>query len=156
METILGLFKRREDADGTLKALLKAGFSPDEISVLSHDELLGNLSVSEEQRNGLSELREIVSRSAGDILGALASLVIPVENARLYAEGVKHGGVLVIARTTNELAPAAEMIMLAARAEEVRSINLERMPADRRRRPGEREIDEREAPLLWGVLQEAF
>jgi hypothetical protein len=156
METILGLFKQCADACSTVRALLKAGFSRDEVSVLSHEELFSLGSHPGEQRKGVAALKDAATGPTSDLLGALAPLVIPVENARLYAEGIRRGGALVITRTTSDLAPAVEAILVAAHADEVCFIHAQRAPDNRDEPSGELVAGDQELPLLWRVLQEAY
>jgi hypothetical protein len=58
---------------------------------------------------------------AGGLLGGLIGLGIPEEDARIYAEGVRRGGTLVIVRTSDETSENARSIM-----ERHNPINIER------------------------------
>ena len=49
--------------------------------------------------------------ATGGVLGALVGLGIPEEDANFYSEGVRRGGTLVIAKTTDEMANRAYDIM---------------------------------------------
>jgi len=57
--------------------------------------------------------------AVGGLLGALTSLGISEEEAHVYAEGVKRGGVLVVVQAEEEKAPLASEIMQKSGAVEV-------------------------------------
>ncbi len=52
-----------------------------------------------------------VGAVVGGLVGALVDMGIPEEEAHVYAEGVKRGGILVIAQTDDTRAPVAASIM---------------------------------------------
>lgn len=52
-----------------------------------------------------------VGAGAGAIIGALVKLGIAEEEAHLYAEGVRHGGTLVVVQTSDQMAMQAANIM---------------------------------------------
>lgn len=52
-----------------------------------------------------------VGAIAGGIVGALVDLGIPEEHANMYAEGIRRGGTLVVARTSDEMADQAADVM---------------------------------------------
>lgn len=57
--------------------------------------------------------------AAGSVLGALADLGVPDEDAQVYAEGVRRGGVLVAVRAADERAGEAIGVMAQHRAVDV-------------------------------------
>ncbi|HXV99390.1 MAG TPA: hypothetical protein VEC93_13285, partial [Anaerolineae bacterium] len=56
---------------------------------------------------------------AGGLLGAITSLGISVEEANMYAEGVKRGGILLVVEADEAHAPIASQIMQQAGAVDV-------------------------------------
>src|SRR5512133_2766461 len=52
-----------------------------------------------------------VGAVAGGVVGALVDLGIPEEHAKLYAEGIRRGGTLVVVRTQDNLAEQARMLL---------------------------------------------
>jgi hypothetical protein len=84
---------------------------------------------------------------AGGLLGALIGFGIPEEDARIYAEGVRRGGTLVIVRTSDGNAENARSIM-----ERHNPINIER--SERRwREMGWEGYNEEAAPLTTRELE---
>lgn len=57
--------------------------------------------------------------AAGSVLGALADLGVPEEDAQVYAEGLRRGGVLVAVRALGERAGEAVEVMAQHRAVDV-------------------------------------
>jgi hypothetical protein len=84
---------------------------------------------------------------AGGLLGGLIGLGIPEEDARVYAEGVRRGGTLVIVRTADEAAENARSIM-----ERHNPVNIER--SERRwREMGWEGYHEEAAPMTESELE---
>lgn len=57
--------------------------------------------------------------AGGLLLGALVKLGVPEEDAHLYAEGVKRGGVLVATQTDKEHAPQVAQLLREANAVDI-------------------------------------
>lgn len=98
METIVGLFESLDDANRAVKAMANTGITKEGLSVLGQRTVSyaypGYAYPGEEQRNNQSDL-------SNHAIDAFASLVMPLESASLYAEGVKRGGVVVVAHVTS-------------------------------------------------------
>jgi hypothetical protein len=60
-----------------------------------------------------------VGAVTGGLVGGLVDLGVPEEEAHFYAEGVKRGGILVVAQTEDTRAPIAASIMRQANALDV-------------------------------------
>ncbi len=85
---------------------------------------------------------------AGGLVGGLIGLGIPEEDARIYAEGVRRGGTLVIVRTPDNAAENARSIM-----EQHNPVNIER--SERRwREMGWEGYSEEAAPLSDRELEQ--
>jgi hypothetical protein len=150
METVLGLFARFEDAKRTVRILRESGFSDDGVSILSREEILGEVDqIDLPSADGLG-LRETISNCARDLLGALAGLVISDQKVRIYSDGLRQGGTLVIARATKRKALAAKTTMANHNAIEIQQIFPSIMVSTT-----ESEDTEPYVPLLWHQLQEA-
>lgn len=63
--------------------------------------------------------------AVGGIIGAAASLGLTEEEAQVYAEGVRLGGVLVVVETTEERTESAEAMMREAGALDVNNLREE-------------------------------
>jgi hypothetical protein len=151
METVLGLFVRFEDANRTVRILQESGFSEEGVSIFSREEIL-----LDEEKTGASCAEasgsmESESGCAKDLLGALASLVISDQKVKIFSDGVKQGGALVIARATNSKANAVKMIMSRQHATEIQRI----FPSIMGRAAAESEESDSYYPLLWHQLHEA-
>ncbi|RUU50899.1 hypothetical protein EOC99_34455, partial [Mesorhizobium sp. M7A.T.Ca.TU.009.01.1.1] len=53
----------------------------------------------------------VVGGAAGGIIGAMTESGVPENDAHVYAEGVRRGGTMVIARVEDDLVPDAEEIL---------------------------------------------
>ncbi|RUZ96234.1 MULTISPECIES: hypothetical protein [unclassified Mesorhizobium] len=53
----------------------------------------------------------VVGGAAGGIIGAMTESGVPESDAHVYAEGVRRGGTMVIARVEDDLVPDAEQIL---------------------------------------------
>ena len=151
METVLGLFARFEDAMRAVRILRESGFSDEGLSILSREEILGDVDKYDLPGSDAPGLKENISSCAKDLLGALASLVISDQKARIYSDGVKQGGTLVIARATNRRAIAVKTTMARHHAIEIQQI----FPSIIINPTTESEDLEPYVPLLWHQLNEA-
>ncbi len=94
MATAIGLFDRLQDAERAADALLNAGFVKDQIGVMAGD--------------------------YADLVGTLASMGVPGDDAHIYAEGVSRGGALVTVQASPARQEEAQQILTAAGAVNVR------------------------------------
>lgn len=58
----------------------------------------------------------VAGGAAGGIVGAMIESGVPEKDAHLYAEGVRRGGSLVVARVDGSKAPAAESVLAQSRS----------------------------------------
>lgn len=61
----------------------------------------------------------VVGAAAGGLVGALTQAGVPEEDAHVYAEGVRRGGVLVTARVHDDQAAAARSILNTERSVDI-------------------------------------
>lgn len=94
MAIAIGLFDRLQDAERAVDVLLNRGFVKDEIDIITDDQ--------------------------GELVAALANMGVPGDDAHLYAEGVSRGGALVTVQASDARKAAAEEILTAASAVNVR------------------------------------
>ncbi|NLG51601.1 MAG: hypothetical protein GX552_15970 [Chloroflexi bacterium] len=94
-----------------------------------------------------------VGAGVGAIVGALANLGVTEEEARVYAEGVRRGGTLVLAQTSDQMVTQAANIMdrhnpadMEQRATEWRSGGWTGLEADGQ--PPERKGEEVQTPVV--------
>jgi hypothetical protein len=117
METVVGLFESLEDANKAVKAMRKAGISKEGVSVL------GPRTVSEAQP-GEEQRHSSQSETSSHVIDAFASLVMPHDSANLYAEGVRRGGMVVVAHvTSNSRVESVNKIMARAGAVDVHHLH---------------------------------
>jgi hypothetical protein len=62
-----------------------------------------------------------VGGATGGLVGVLTHADIPEEEAHIYAEGVRRGGILVSAKVEDEQAPAVEAMMSRLNAADIRA-----------------------------------
>jgi hypothetical protein len=150
MGTVLGLFARFEDARQAVRILKESGVSDESLSILSGDEILGEVESFDLPAKRAFSRKESISNSAKELLGALAGLVIPDQKARIYSDGVKQGGAILIARATNRRANTVKMVMARLHAIEIHQI----FPSIMSETTTESEELEPYVPLLWHQLNE--
>lgn len=151
METVLGLFARFEDAKKTVKVLRESGVTDEGLSILSREEIFGEVDKIDLPGIESPGLKESISDCAKDLLGALAGLVISDQKALIYSDGVKRGGALVIARVTNQKASDTRKAMARQHAIEIQQIFTSIMGST----ITESEDLDHYVPLLWHQLNEA-
>jgi uncharacterized membrane protein len=93
-----------------------------------------------------------IGAAAGGIVGTLTGLGVDQEEAQLYAEGVKRGGLLVIAQVEEGQAEMADTIMLDSNAIDIRRVEEEW------KKTGWAQFDETvepdsKYPHIWGGFQ---
>jgi len=107
---------------------------------------------------------------AGGILGALVDAGVPEEDARLYEEGIRRGGTLLMLRTDNNMAERAASIMNQAGAIDIKRRGNEWKTASRqtagaganamagsqRQQPGQQRMTQKEGEIRVPVVEEEF
>lgn len=95
--TIVALYDRLDDAHAAMHELVDMGIPQDAITVGIRDAEGYRLDKSAQATTAAS--RRI---SAGDFISALGNLYIPEDDADLYAEAVRRGGILLTARVAED------------------------------------------------------
>src|SRR6266404_2112950 len=103
---VFGIYSSRETAERGADAIVKAGFSPEDISVLL-PENLGNRSIGTEKSTKAPE-----GATAGGGTGAVVGMGIPEYEAKRYEGRIQKGGILlsVHCSTSDEVKRAKEII----------------------------------------------
>jgi stress response protein YsnF len=109
----VALYDDYAPAQETLNELLDAGIARSDISLVSHATAGG---VVGESTSGDTEGPLGGAAYGGSLLEKLTDLGVPRDEAEIYAEGVRRGGCVVLARTDDVRAEEAAAIMEGRRA----------------------------------------
>ena len=127
MDTVVGLFDQLESAQRSLEALRSAGFLDEDIHFVTQEHGVRHLvEIHEENKDILSnpepDLDNIIAHTAENMLGSLAHLVLPDEDAKNYTDGIRRGGVLIIVHLRDGRFRLAQQIMANEGAVDVQFI----------------------------------
>jgi uncharacterized membrane protein len=145
---ILGIFSARDDAQEAVTELESAGFDPKDISVIMRDKATAQefadttgTSVADGAISGattggaLGALAglligigattisgAVTGALAGGLVGALVGLGVPEEDARVYEQRIREGGILVAVPVSLGNETEARSILEDNNAEQIRSV----------------------------------
>ncbi len=107
MRHIIALFDAPIPATRALEALAEAGFTPADVSVRPS---LPGVAWHAAQVSAIA----LPDDDEAALIAALEGLGVPTADARLYAEGVRRGAILLVVRSPDTSATAAEAAMRSA------------------------------------------
>ena len=127
MDTVVGLFDQLETAQQSVEELKSAGFFDEDIHIVTLEQgarhLVENHGEGEDNLpNPEPDLDHIIAYTAENMLGSLANLVLPEEDAKNYTDGIRRGGVLIIVHIRDGRFRLAQQILANADAVDVQYI----------------------------------
>src|ERR671938_422103 len=111
---ITGLFKSRAAAEAAVDALIKRGYTRDDISVLMSDATKNKEFAIESGTRAAdgAAVGGAVGGAAGGLIGALVGAGIPEHRAKVYDAGIRGGGILIgVESKSNEDADTIEQLL---------------------------------------------